>query len=511
MSQLNGQSGNPRCQAPRLRAERDEARSNIIRIQRIAEADLQQRKDHIDDLERQLRQIGMVQRDQIQGPRETNTLQRGVNYRQSTVYNQPPLPYHNPIVPQAGQVHTRPDMLAPRPLQIPATHASRHNHNVVPPERPQVAVSANTAVAGVPNEVRFNHGVLIPPTQGQNLLPCSASKGPGQNATLYPPPHSQDPNSLPGPARLNRLSKSTNLPMPHPRNSAAQIVDRRADAVGPRKQTGPSGGSSALVVQGLDTEVQLMWSTKFSGFFKLTEAWARNYAYAPDLSKDPALTKVVIDSFAKHCNMSHVMPLLWSGSTRYLMVARMVNSWISNDLFRPEALKGFSTSIDKRMEEHQKQLTPNVSTNIRCRLLRAMADTFRELTSANDFNDCVGDRTLRQMSSLWDRLALFLSPRIKEKQAWDDLRQIFDTAYGIVALMLCNPFSFQFEYPREYFSYSCMVNRDTAYNDNPFELERRRLRIRLSITPVVRVTDFTTPDTSVRQHTVHLANVLLMQ
>ena len=209
MSQLNGQSESSYSQASRLRAQRDEARSNIIRIQNKAEADLEQKKDQISELEHQLgklRQTVKIQSDQIQGPRETNTPRHGVNYLQSTVYNQPPPPYQTPIVPRAGQVHTRPDMLGSTPPRIPSSHTSRHN--VVPPERPQLVVSANTATVGasgfhnkwllpplqLPNAFHTNDGVLIPPSQGQNLLPCSAPKVPCQNAILGPPPYSQHPN-----------------------------------------------------------------------------------------------------------------------------------------------------------------------------------------------------------------------------------------------------------------------------------------------------------------------------
>lgn len=518
MSQRNGEPESPSPQASCLLAQRDEARSKTLLAQRKqekAEADLKQKKEKINELEYKLgklQQTVKVQSDQIQGPRETNTPQRGVNYRHSPVYNQPPPPYQNPIVP----FHTRPDMLGLTPLQIQSSPTSRHH--VVTPERPQTVVSANTAVVGVggfhannqwlrsslqpPNGFHMNDGVLIPPSQGQNLPPCP------------PPPYSQHPNSLPGPARLHQLSSSTDLPMPYPRNSAAQSSNWRADALGPPKQTGPSGESSALVLQGQNTKEQIMWPTEFTNFFKLTEEWARNYTNAPDLTKDPALTKAVIASFAKQCNTDHVMHLLCSGPSRYLMVARMVNSWISIDLFRPEALKGFSTSIDKKIDGYRKQLDPNATTNSRCGLLRAIADTVKELTSAVDFGGCVKDRIMHQLSSLWDRVTLFLAPGIAEKQAWEDLRHIFDRAYRIVVLMLCNPFSFEFEYPsvgREYFNPSCMINRDNAYTEDPFSLHRRRLRIRLGITPVVRITDYTTPATSAQKQTVHFANVLLMQ
>lgn len=319
-----------------------------------------------------------------------------------------------------------------------------------------------------------------------------------------PAPHGQRQSLLPDPARI---------PMSYPRNSAAQSSDWRADAMGPSTQAGRSRPSNALAIQRPESLQQIPWPMKFTNFFKLTEEWARNYTNAPNRAKDQALPGPLMDSLGRLSDPDQVMHLLSCPSTRYFLVAKMINSWISNDFFHPNVLNGYAKSFDNDIREYRNMLQSNDPVNIRHALLRAIADTIKDETPTDEFKRYAHDRVLMRVGQLWERLTVFFAPGILKSRAWDDLQHIVSEAFRIGILMLSTPLSYGFEYPsvgrNQVFNPSSMINRDISFKDDPVSLQRRGLRIRLGITPVIVVTDFIGPTT--RPQTVHFANVLLQR
>lgn len=458
MYRYGGQTERERSDASRLRAERDEARSEITAIKAKldkAEGDLREEKGQISHLQTsigQLRTTVQVQSETIKGSKETK----------------------NPNRFGTGYVHTEQGTLA----------------------------------------IHQSNSGLVPLSQRQNPFPNPSPQDQRQNFTTGPAPHGQRQSPFPGPALVNQPSNSAHVPMPYASNSATHSSNWRADAMGPLTQTRPYAEPSAMATQGQQPQEQITWSTEFSKFFKLTEEWARNYANSPNRAKDLTLPDGLLKALANNSHSDQVMGLISSAGTRYLLVARMVNSWVGNDLFQPHVLKQYSHSFDQKVRRFREGLAdPDVPVSVRQGLLRVIADTAKELTSTDDFDAFVEHHILEEVSSLWDRLAYLFASGISQTQAWADLQHIFREGFRIAVLMLCTPLSYCFTYPsvdrNSYFNPGCMINRDLTYKDNPLMLLRRGLRVRLGITPVIVTTSYVGP--SIVPQTVHLANVLLMQ
>lgn len=479
----------------RLRAERDEALSAVAETRReleTAEAQLKEKGERIGELERRINQLKTtirVQSDQIQGPRETNTPHRGGAagaYWRPPAYKQAPPVFpglqtvnHSAIPPPAVH-HRSKSFVAPTP-QLNAFPPPSFN----PPERPQTAFRTESFGQPAQSQVSFRSGSFVTPVQGQRVAPYA-----------------------PGPP-YQFSSGTSGFPYGHHSTKSSGWL---ADPTTPQFQHDVAAESRALSIHGDDSS-KVAWSTEFSQFFKLTEEWARNYTNVPDQERDKGLPEGLISAFAKHSDISQVMPLLGSGATRYFLVAKLINSWITNDIFRPQALRGFSRTHDNKISELRHQIQPGIPPHLRFALMVAIADTAKEMKEVPGFYKYVEGQVSSKTSNLWDRLTYLVAPGVLQSQAWDDLSHIHQESYRIAILMMCTPLGHNFTYPHvsvnTFFNPSCMLNRDISFKGDPLSLKRQDLRVRLGITPIIVITNYMTP--SVVPQTVHFSNVLLMR
>lgn len=468
----------------RLRGERDAARADVVKLKRDIDAsatELQLKTSKIEELENRTRQLKTtirVQSDQIAGPREVNTPHRGkLNTRYPpAVYVQPPPAFNGEPSSMPPQVGGFPRSVMFRRQDAPVERADRVERF----ERPRAHFQQGPATQNT-------HAPII--HQAQNVL------------------STRDPNAYGHETR----PRSDNMVVPH-RHRAVQASNWRIAEIEAPMQPDLSGNMGALIIQG-DSSPQVEWSAEFTQFFRLTEEWARNYANVPDRKVDESLSQSLIGAFARLSDDSLVMPLLASGSSRYFLIAKLINSYISSDLFRPQAVRGYSIMYDDKITDLRHQIQPDIPSHFRHALMVAIADTAKEMRDMHGFQKYMEEQAAAKMRILWDRLTALFAPGLMESQAWDDLQHIFNEGYRISILMMCTPLSYSFSYPavrlNAYFNPSCMLNRDVHYKGDPMSLKRQALRVRLGVTPIVVVTNFM--NISITPQTVHFANVLLMR
>lgn len=481
----------------RLRGERDEARSEVSRLKKeiaSANVELEAKKIQIKEQEKRMQQLKktiQVQSDQIAGPREFNTPHR----------NRAGAQYHPPAYAQAPPVFAQ-----------PAAHLSStvnlHEKSSSPQKRLIRSISTRGTLTArrTDSHVAFNE-------------PVERARKAFQAGSLAQTPLGQKPRQSDALAVIQR--QNSHGPRPkignvdaavQYRHGAAQASNWRGTGVGNQAKAELVGDMGALVVQRDDDSTEIAWPSEFSQFFKLTEDWARNYTNVPEKCVEKEVPKGLIDALARHSELSVVQPLLASGSTRYFLIAKLINSFVTSDLFRPQTRKGYSDSFDDKFNDLRHQIQPDLPSHLRYALMLAIADTAKEMHAKNDYRKFVEEQVEEKIRVLWDRLSFLFAPGVVETQAWDDLKHIFQEAFRIGGLMMCTPLSYSFSYPtvraNSYFNPTCMLNRDISFKGDPMTLKRQGLRIRLGITPVVVITSFLGP--AITPQTVHFANVLLM-
>ncbi|MCJ1303458.1 hypothetical protein MMC08_006268 [Hypocenomyce scalaris] len=377
--------------------------------------------------------------------------------------------------------------------EVNNTTPHRHNSATQP--------FVNQDAAAIPPDPRAHIYALAPP-------PYNTRRTQALN-TYAPPPLSRDSSRARSSATYMQGSYSPSGPNP-PQSFGSKPAAQYGNAPGPRLQHELPAEMSALVVQ--DTRAaDVDLPAEFQQLFTLSETWARNYANVPDTARDNALPKSLVEALKRLSDPNLAFGLLSSGSSRYFLIATVINNWITRDVIRVGLIKGISPSHDVKIGESKRQIRPNMPDHLRRACMLAVADTVKEIQGLSAFDSWLASSIDTKAAKLWQTLAVLLAPGADT--AWEDFRYLVAEAHRVSLALSSLPLTYSFEYtspgPHSYFDPSSMLNRDPIFKGDPMSLKRQQLKVRLGITPVVVTTDMM--GSAIMPKTVHFANVLLMQ
>lgn len=492
-------------QAGRLRAQRDDARGENKRLLRDLEnmkyhdelkADqIDRQADEIRDLRSRLNQLrGTVraQGEEIQGPRrdsrdsDSNTSSWTQQENSSVTFQTgpPPTPMHRgrtfppPSTPHASE-------------QGPAAHTRYPSAiEVIETERRNSAARYSTQTNQKRNRM---------PSQGNDLTYSyqqSHQRGNSpqleESVGLSEQPTYQSSRAMTLPYRSAPTSPNYPVDSMQPPIAPSNLMSLRPDPVILREDNAATD-----------------WQTELSKFFWSVEEWTRRYANVP-IQAD--VGESLMQVLSKFSEPNLVGTLLNNTDNRYFLVARLINSWITSDLFRPSAFRSFSEAADDDVNDLLHQVQQDTSIGTHQALQEAIAAAGKELTTNAGFGRYVDREVDMRASALWDRLSPLLVCEVGDPDVWDQLSNIYREGFRLSALMSCTPLVFTLQFPlvgdHEFFNPATMLNRDTFFLGDPALLQKQKLRVRLGITPVVFTTSYR--DKTVDTGAVHRAHVLLM-
>lgn len=266
----------------------------------------------------------------------------------------------------------------------------------------------------------------------------------------------------------------------------------------------------ALVLQDSGAS-DVEFPTELDQLFKLSETWARNFANVPDMARDKSLPTALADLFCKYSAPHLAFGLLSSPSTRYFLIAKLINKWMTNEVLRLSMVKGYSAATDDEFSQVKRASERDSSTHIQRACMAVVAGVVKDIQAAPNYQAWLQHSVDSRFKHLWKAVSPLLAPGADTAQ--EDLRYLVTEAHRVGLKILSVPVRVSFDYieagPHIYFEPSSMLNRDTTLKGDPKSWKRQQLRVRLGITPVVVTTDFM--GDAIVPKTVHLANVLLMQ
>lgn len=151
-------------------------------------------------------------------------------------------------------------------------------------------------------------------------------------------------------------------------------------------------------------------------------------------------------------------------------------------------------------------------------MIIAMTSKIQTLKTKPNFIDFCQQKTRDHMQKLWHLIAPLThsnsSPNTDptSSQAWTDLSTIVSEAEMLALDMYSVPFEYRSDFPsvNEPFDPVTMVNSDAFVTGDPMVLAGSDCRVRLGITPVVRVRDNSDNQVGVVR-VMSMGNVLLKQ
>lgn len=561
----------------RLRAERDVARAEVAKLaERLgkANADLKELRAKLSDQEKKIERQATtikVQSEQIAGPREVNITPRrnaGLTPRASTyaqpppAYNQPSTIYSQPppVYGLAPQVYHQPPQVHNQPPQIQITPTSNigpqhfessvahpHSSSIVRASsslQPPAFVSAVPRLSPFPQTGSFtpsqnlwspNAGgssfqapAFAPPRSERSPLPPQGSFMPSQSnwtpnpsSTLIIPEDSRLKRLL-QPSPRNSLSHGTMVPYQPPRhpnimpesltNSFNRALGWSDEPASTLAEYNLSLSISDLKAQGED-EYQVVWSNQVSQLFNATEKWAHSYANVPDHNRDKALGPGLMAAFTRQVEPGNIEPLLASKATRYFMIARGLNTWITGDVLSTKVFKPFRPQVDETANRVKSATKTKPTPNIVKALLYDLSMEAKGMRDTPGFEKWLIHQAHWKCRSIWTQVRELVIPGIQEPQARDDLTHLLMRSYCLSVLMVIHPLAHNMNFPQfgrgSFFNPESMINRDSEYKGNAKSLALQGLRVRLGITPCIMVIDLAS--NSCNPSTYHHGQVLLQR
>lgn len=490
-------------QAGRLRAQRDDARGENTRLQRELENMKYHNELKSDQINRQaeeirnlrtrlnqLRKTVVAQGELIRGPRgdsrrrDSNTSSWGQQENSSVTFQtgHPQAPMHQgrpfllPPTPHAPEQRPTPHTRYPSAIEV--IEAERRNH-----------ATRSSTQTNQGNDLNYSYQQSHPLShsyQRGDILEVEESVGPSEQPTY-------------------QSSRAMTLPYRSASTSPNYSVDTMQPPIDPSNRV----IQRPVRVVFKEDSVVTDWQTELSMFFRSVEEWTRRYANVP-IQAD--VGESLMQVLSKFTEPDLVGTLLNNADNRYFLVARLINSWITSDLFKPSAFRSFSEAADKNVKDllHQAQNDTSIETHQTLR--EAMAAAGKEVTTNAAFDRYIDRQVELRASALWDHVSPLAACEIGDPDVWDQLSNIYREGFRLSALMNCTPLAFTVQFPlvgdHEFFNPVTMLNRDPFFLGDPALLQKQKLRVRLGITPVVFTTSYI--DRTVDTGAVHKANVLLM-
>ncbi|KAL3481972.1 hypothetical protein BJX99DRAFT_217900 [Aspergillus californicus] len=128
--------------------------------------------------------------------------------------------------------------------------------------------------------------------------------------------------------------------------------------------------------------------------------------------------------------------------------------------------------------------------SVRHLMLTAMTNHLSILSKHPSFAEFSHQRIQSHLSRLWAYIGpLGHDPTNQSGQMWMDLSAIVSEAQSLAIDMYSVPLEYKFEFPEpdEHFDPLTMINRDPYVHGDPHGLKNGETRVRLGITPIVRM------------------------
>ncbi|KAI9765636.1 MAG: hypothetical protein M1835_007339 [Candelina submexicana] len=249
------------------------------------------------------------------------------------------------------------------------------------------------------------------------------------------------------------------------------------------------------------------FKTAFVEFFADIESWAQKWASVPNPRMDENLPESLKALLSSVCDKSIALHLLRDPTTRYFLVARVINDEFTKHQLKITSIMGFSLTLDMRIQKAKDELRPDNHINFRRAIVEELANIAQAANADPKHQEFLVERCQQMTMEMMNKLSPLMGTGLN--RAYADLHDIQKKALLLAMNMLTGPFEWKIDYPlinALYVPHS-MVNRDPVIAGEPHMLARTR--VKLAVTPIIIRRDQSGPSVIATQE--HMANVLLMK
>ncbi|KAL3492901.1 hypothetical protein BJX62DRAFT_235843 [Aspergillus germanicus] len=232
------------------------------------------------------------------------------------------------------------------------------------------------------------------------------------------------------------------------------------------------------------------FSTRFLGLMRSAEIFGQTHASLPSIFMDSHLDDRVKDYLMAISSRSQASVLIGNAATRGFFVAKAISYYLVHNVLTTSAIKGFDISVDLEIDQIEEQMTAQSSASIRHIMLTAITNHLTTLSKRPNFAELSQLKIKNHMNRLWKFIGpLSHDPLNQTGHVYADLTKIIADAQSLAIDMYSVPLEYRFDYPEpgEPFDHLTMINRDPYVHGDPTTLKNGDTRVRLGISPTVRI------------------------
>lgn len=280
----------------------------------------------------------------------------------------------------------------------------------------------------------------------------------------------------------------------------------RSDSVVSRPRSAREG---VMALYGSSTSKEAMVAKMFADLFDHVADWAYRYANTPSTQADSSLPQNLKQRLMNAATKTTAHKIMSSQSTRYLLVAKVIISWIQSNVFKESAFSGLDKNIDETTNETRKKIFNDTPAPVRFVFLQDIANQFGKLRKAANYHDYLSALSHRRAEELWGVIRPLMY--VKTEGDWQSMHNLVREAHRVAEMQLADIAEFRLFFPKVHdpFNDASMANMDGEFdNFSADELMVRRANVRLGVTPQV-MARVTSPDGTIVTKTLMKAGVLL--
>ncbi|KAL9122440.1 MAG: hypothetical protein Q9187_001002 [Circinaria calcarea] len=367
------------------------------------------------------------------------------------------------------------------------------------PHRPTVAL---------PNVYQRPPPLYNAPTLAAPPLPSSNQQQTSTNTTVAPTQTNRGPAVPLNPKATYNPPTAIQVRAANPSANSAPVVPPAASVSWSQQHFSLNEGT--MVVQG-GNPTEIDFTRDLAQLFKLVEDFCWKNASRPNPILDNDLPDHLSASFGKLSHPSIFPTILGSSSTRHFLLARHVNTALTEWVFRLHVIRGFDAVLEEAIKENRKHLQPGMPVYARAAYQQLIAEAVTKMKMQPRFSGWLKQQADTMTTRIYEEIRPLLTPGVD--MASNDLNCIFQEAFKLSVDMHTQNRYYAFEFivagPKSFFNPSSMVNRDPAVREDPLTIRNSEYRVRLCISPVVTMTDLV--GNTIVPTVIHFAEVLLCQ
>jgi hypothetical protein len=284
-----------------------------------------------------------------------------------------PGPYQTPISPPrfdpSGTVAAAQNTLQQSNSDVDMLHSKPNYGSRSTPRPTKAAFQKGTSQRGSTFQQPFHEQSITPPQMSPYPASLPGTLGCGLTTAQRAQPLSTpcNANQTHGTYQVqNQASKNSYLPVCSQQPSNQPSYSSRSSCPTLPQQQPPNATPpiSTALVKITNTAQDLGFSAKFDALFTMSERYAFAHINFPSSAKDAMLSSYIKGKVELVAGNS-AGNLMSNGQTRYHIISRVINQWISKHVLRRTCFSGLDEEIDANIEMYANSIYQSGSLNPR--------------------------------------------------------------------------------------------------------------------------------------------------